>query len=336
MSVDWALYDLLLGNGKEITSARQDIINNSVQNFIDGIKDDPAYQTDTTVNGVVTPLIVSPSSSSKCEIKAPPGTSLIIGDTVEYLGENWLVTELYTDKIGVINGVMRMCNASFKFQNMSNVIHSRYCIIDDGSISKRGSGDHVYARSGAYDVYVSIDTESKKLHLDKRISFGTFYSDDGEQKLEVFKIIDIDLRTKNFGVGSHLMVLTVQRDVYNPETDDISTGVCDVYQDENPSIEPGTSGGRCVILGRDALRIGTKYVYSASFINALGTEVEIDNPVWDVTAPAGVIYESSANKCTFIIPLSEEIIGESIIIKVSDADGHYGICEKEVGVIPIG
>lgn len=334
MGVNWPLYEKLLGNGMA-TNRREVAIDESVNAFVNGMVDDPAYQENATVDGEKTPIVASRKSTITCAIKAPPSTDLHIGDMVECFNEHWIVVELYVDKVGVINGEMWLCNNILRFQNRSTAVISRHCVVDDGTYSKKSSDPDAFVMANTYKIYITIDEATEKLFVDKRLAFGQIYSADGEKILEVYKIIGMDVKSKNFGAGSHLMTLAVQRDVYDPQADSLDANICDVFVDNGDNVNPQATGS-CTITGRDNVRIGTSRKYTVAFTDASGATIEVDTPVWDISAPDGVTYSTSGYECTINIPLVEKYVGEMITITASDAEGRFGNYKKKVQVITVG
>lgn len=333
MGVDWPLYEKLLGNGKS-ANKRDVVIEDAVNSFVSGMTDDPAYQADLKVDGETTPMLASRNSTITCTIKAPPNTDVHIGDMIECFEEDWIVVELYVDKVGIINGTMWLCNNLLRFQNRSTAIISRYCVVDDGTYSKRTGNPDAYVMTNTYKIYITLDEATKRLFVDKRLAFGQIYSSEGEEILEVYKIIGIDIKSKNFGEGSHLMVLTVQRDVYDANADSLHENICDIYIDENVSNPQVT--GSCFISGRDVIRIGTSRKYTASFTSANGEMVSSAVPIWNVVVPDGITYTTSGFECSVTVPLDEEYVGETIAITVSDEEGVFGNYERKVQVVTVG
>lgn len=335
MALDWTLYERFLGVNGEPASSRESAIDEAVSIFMDGITDDPDYQSDAIVNGKVTPIVSSRTSTIECAIKAIPGTNLCIGDMVECYDERWIVVELYQDKIGVLNGKMWLCNNTIKFQNNSPVIYTRYCVVDDGTYSKRSSDPDAFVMTNTYKIYITIDDATERLYVDKRLSLGKIYSSSGEQILEVYKVIGIDMKSKNFGAGSHIMMLTMQRDVYNAEADNITANICDFYSDNAPATVH-TNDGSCIIDGKNSVRIGTSRKYTASFIDINGDTICGVDAVWDISAPDSVKWSVDANTCILTIPLDSNLVGENIVIRVADQSEKYGVFEKKVQVITVG
>lgn len=341
MAVNWIEWERLLTGGTEGfgSTARDLAISQAVDNFLAGMVDDPGYQADALVEGTQTPILTSRTSALECEIKAAPGTDLHTGDLVQCLGEDWIVVELYADKVGILNGVMWICNNIIRFQNHSSPVNRRLCIIDDGSYSKRSSDPMVYVPNNTYKMYLAIDAATLKLYIDKRLALGKIYDQNLSEVLEVYKIIGIDLRSQNLGEGSHLMMVTLQRDVYNEETDSLEDLLCDVYVEPNNTSEK-TATGSCVIIGRDAIRLGTSRQYSVVFSDAKGETVDNVEAEWEIDIPSEVseqiTYSFNEGILSVSVPLVEELIGTEITMRVADSDGLYGTYEKKVRVVTVG
>lgn len=333
MPVNWTLYETVLGNGAR-SDRRNITIGESVNAFASSIIDDPAYQADALVAGVVTPIVASRKSTISCSIKAVPETNIHIGDLVDCLGQCWIVVELYADKLGLLNGTMWLCNNVIRFQNRTSEIIERNCVIDDGTYSKRSSDPDAYVMANTYQIYMPIDDDTRRLFVDKRLAFGKVFSSSGEEILEVYKVVGMDLKSKNFGDGSHLMVLTMQRDVYNPQTDSLSENICDMVTETNNAT--AAISGNCNITGRDTIRIGASRSFTAIFMTSSGEENREAVPIWDVSAPNGVLCDGNGAKIKITVPLSEDLVGEVITITLSDSDGAYGKCEKKVQVTTVG
>ncbi len=335
MDKTWELYDKLLGGG-ETRDPREVAIDTAVDNFVAGIIDDPAYREDATVNGVITPLVVARETSIECALRAHPDTILHIGDMVECLGQMWIVVELYTDEVGILNGTMWMCNDTINFQNQSPEIHTRYCVVDDGTYSKSSTDPDARIMENTYKVYITIDEDTKRLFIDKRIAFGEIFAPDGSATLEVYKMIGMDVKSKNYGEGSHLMVLTMQRDVYHADLDDIEKNLCDVYVDNSTDASVPSRDGECTISGRDIIRIGTSRKYTVSFVGVDGAAAENIVAEWTVYAPDGVTHEVAGDECVVIVPLNGDLVGEEITICAKDSEDLFGIYEKKVRVVTVG
>lgn len=336
MREDWILWEKLLNGGDpEETDPREYAIESGVEAFLNGMIEDPAYQDDALVDGVTTPMLISRESSLEASVKAPPGTDLDIGDLVDALGEDWLCVEKYEDKLGIVNAKLWVCNDILRFQNHSNTVNTRNCVVDDGSYSRRTNDPIAYVPTNTYKVYLSLDEVSQYLYVDKRIAFNTIYDPYGKEILEVYKIIGIDLKSRNFGEGAHLMVLTIQRDVYYEDRDNLEYTLCDLYIDSNDEPTPALTGS-CVINGRDVIRIGTTRKYTAVFTDSEGEVVSSVVPIWNATVPTGVTTSVTDGVLSVTVPLSEALVGKEVEIVLSEESQAYGTFTKKAQVITVG
>lgn len=332
MAVDWELYKKYLGLSDDETE-RDSNIADAIGGFVDGIVNDPAYQADATVNGENIPIVAERKSAMVCDIKAVPGSDVHIGDIVGVYDEDWIVVELYVDKVGIINGTIWMCNNIIKFQNHSHTVHTRLCCVDNGVYYMKSTDPKVYLLSNTYKLYLSLDEESKKLFVDKRLGLGKIYSAYGEEILEVYKICGIDIKSKNFGEGSHLMVLTLQRHVYNPETDSINDNLCDVFVDRSEEESEPTLEGSCYISGTEVIRIGVSRKYAPVFYEPNSSISNDPLPRWNIVAPDGITYSTVNGEVIINVPMKEKYIGSEVEINLSDEDGKYGSFCKKVQVV---
>lgn len=331
--VEWDLYERLLGNGV-YANKTQMAIQQAVNVLSQGMMEDPAYQGDAMINGVSTPLLASRTSSLTCTIKVFPDSNIHIGDLVKCLGATWIVEELYTDKLGFIRGEMWICNQVINFYNSSPVLHSTPCVVNNGTYYRDSNNAIAFMPANMYEIHMSINSETRQLFIDKRLSLGVIFSPTGEEVLEVCRVVGIDMKSKNCGDGSHLMVLTVQRDVYDQHTDSIKDNVCDVFAQGESVVIPDEAGN-CMISGGDTLRIGISRSYTASFVDMQGNIADVIAQ-WTVNVPDGVEYRIDGNICIIRTPLDDKYVGQLITLSIADGAGLYGTCEKKVRVITIG
>lgn len=335
---DWILWEKYIGNSGG-SGGGDDENYEAVQSYIAGLISDPAYHTDAVVEGDVTPLLASRDSPLTCQIQAIPGTEIHIGDLVEVLDEDWLVEEMYTDKLGIIHGVLWLCNRTIRFQNFSPTVHVRKCVIDNGLYRKKTTDPIAYVPHNTYELYLSIDSATEQLFIDKRLAVDLIYDDHNEVIIDAYKIMGIDLISKNHEEGDHLMVILLQNDVYNAEADSIENMLCDIYVEPDSSSEPDPTGS-CNIIGKDVIRIGTTRKYSAAFFDEYGEPVSEITPVWTVNVGDNssivVTRNGTDNTVSISVPLDEALIGQYVVISLEDSAGDYGTFEKRVQVITVG
>lgn len=310
-----ALYRLWLKSGLE--SNKNEDRSFVQQSFADTIMNSPAYQSGALVNGESHPLAANRTETKKCSVTIMPEDNLYIGDLVEVFGEHWICMELYIDEYGMKYGELWLCNQIFTYQDHNLNIIKKYAILDDGSYS--GNTDKILRVSdNSYTCYISLDEETKALYIDKRLAISKIYNAAGVEILEVGKIQWIDVKSRNFGEGSHLMLFGVNEDAYSKEADSIENMICD-YQEVEISDEPIESpveeeySGYLAINGRTSLRIGSGRTYTVNAILLESGE--------SITPPHGVKWSvESENSQITIVPN-----GASCRVFVSETDDLIGL-----------
>lgn len=334
--VDWTLYETMLGYGDGSKTKSEILKDDALNSFTEEIVNDPGYMSDTTVNDEITPMVATHKSGMECEITIPPPADAHIGDLVTAFDERWLITDVSRNSIGVQSGKMLICNDVIRFQNHSESVHTRPVVVTNETLPKKLANTIVRTPDNTFVIYLSIDEMTRKLFVGKRLSFGVTYDADGNEVLEAYKISGIDTKSMNFGEGSHLMILTMMRDVYDPEADSLEDNLCDVFIPADEESEPSVTGS-CEITGRDSIRIGTTRNFTAHFYSPDGEELTDVVPLWNPTVPAGVEANIDGNTISVTVPLSQPLVGEEITILLS-ADGEidFGTFEKKVKVIAVG
>lgn len=257
------------------------------ESFKETIQQSPAYQSNSLVNGVPQPIVATRKETKKCDITVLPGDTLHIGDLVYVFNEYWICVELYIDEYGMNYGELWMCNQVFTYQNHSLNTIRKYAILDDGSYSN-GNDKAIMVTDNSFNCYISLDDESKALFVDKRLAISVIHDSKGNEILEVGKIKWIDVKSKNFGDGSHLMVFGINDDAYSAENDSIEKMICDYKEETHISDEPvvppeeDAQLGHLVIDGRTTLRIGSGRTYTVSAI--------LDSNSETITPPNAVIW----------------------------------------------
>ena len=303
------------------------------QSFSETLLQSPAYQSDAMVNGVSQPLVATRKETKKCSVIVVPETSLHIGDLVKVLGEHWLCMELYQDEFGMTNGVLWMCNQKFIYQNHDMETIEKYAILDDGSYSS-GSDKAITVTDNRYTCYMSLDKESKSLFVDKRLAISIVYDSKGDEILEVGKIKWMDIKSKNFGEGSHLLMFGVNDDVYNAETDNIKLMICD-YKQKDVIISDSSSeeiSSYLEIEGKATIRNGSSRTYTAKFFS---NKTEINSPEENILGEIegennGVTTEQNNTSCRVTVKEDDDLVGNIMIIKCKSESFGEAILEVEV------
>lgn len=335
MSSDgFALYRHWIGRQKDIDKAENKRAIKS--EVLDSLVDSAGYQENATINGNSCALIAVRDGTNKCKITLLPGTKMFIGDLVGVYGEKWLCVELYADEYGITSGVVWMCNQVFRFQDKLGRIIEKDAIIDDGSYAK-DNDKSIPVTQNSFKCYMSLDEDSRVLHVDKRLAIDTIYNSDGEEILEAGKIFWIDSHTVNYGTGSHLMTFGLSISAFNREMDSLKEKICDYIApirtpEETPKVE------RISISGRSTIRIGTGRNYKAALVDQDGNPISAEGKefAWEVSGSDAITIAPKGTTCTLTVPLTSGLIGTIISLKCSLAGNRELADEKLVEVISIG
>lgn len=340
---DLALYKYWLRKKKEADKKNDsNFVEESIQ---DTYENSPAYQEDSERNDVLQPMVITRKDAQKAEAMAMPGDELYIGDMVKAFDEMWICVSAYIDEFGVTHGELWICNYLLRFQNGTPDIIERYVVIDDGSYSKSGE-DKIPVVDDSYNLYITLDDDTKWLYIDKRLAIGQWVDKDKKSILEVVKIRWIDVRTRNLGAGSHILFMGIVGDLYNEGVDNFEERICDYIASEEttePPVEPQEK--QIYIDGKETIRIGTKRTYELYLddgsISDTQTELEVEENrfAWSISGDvAAVAFEESADgmSCTIQVPLDDSLIGKSVTLTCKDTLEEYATGTMSVGVINLG
>lgn len=308
-----------------------------IQTINDSIIESPAYQSNARRNGISQPLAVTRTESGECNITVMYGDEIYIGDLIEVFGEVWLCTDLHTDEYGISYGTIKMCNHKISFQDYNGVVIAIDAIIESGSYSK-GDNKALPAVDGTYRCYLPLNEKTSRLYVDKRLALGITYDSKGKEILEVGKITWIDRISNNRGNGSHLLFISLTKDVFNEEKDNLDIIICDYIPEKNfeTTQKEASVNRQLVINGRDSIRIGTTRTFKVTAVDGDGNNINAQDIDWEVTAEPGIIATSELDTCTISVPLWDALIGTDIIFKCSDRLGRFVAVNKKVEVISIG
>lgn len=304
------------------------------ESFAETIQLSPAYHEDAFVNGKAQPIVATRKDTKKCDITVVPGGNLCIGDLVKVFNEFWICVELYVDEYGMRYGELWMCNQVFCYQDFNLNTICKHAVLDDGSYSK-DNDKAIAVADNSFNCYISLDEESQALYIDKRLGIGVVYDSSGKEVLEVGKIKWIDIKSKNFGEGSHLMMFGINDDPFNPETDNIKELICD-YHEANNNL-PGESSspsetcnealkGVLHIDGRGTIKAGTGRTYTLCAIENETRETIVPSCEieWKVECDvAGVLIVPNGSTCKVLVQEDDDLIGTSFILRCVCRTGEY-------------
>lgn len=314
-------------NKDTISDGEINLVSDTIRN---SIAYSSSFQQNAKVNGVEFGLAVTRNETNKCKVTLLPGDKIHIGDTIEVLDETWLCTDIRTDEYGASYGIITLCNYEFVYQDIRGRVINKKAVVENGSYYK-GDDKAISVIDGTYKCYLPIDEDTSCLYIDKRLAIGTAYDQNGEEILEVGKVTWIDRITFNRGEGSHLLFMSLTRDVYNKERDNKDLLICDYVRDGDASF---SEQSHLVINGKDSIRIGTSRTYSVMVSD--GEESLVNDLEWSVSDVDGITLTQSGTSCVVNVPLKEALIGAEILLTCSDKLGRVTPANKKMAVISIG
>lgn len=287
-------------------------------------------------NGIPQKFCVVPKAASYMYgVIAFPGDDLFTGDLLEFNDRHWMVTEVPSAPIMQYEGTVWECNHLFRFQTFDGTVVERWGVLDSGNYTSSISESNIVTiPNNQYRMYMQRDPQTEQIFRGKRLAVGTLYDQDGNLILDTYKVIDVDGVSRSYG-GGHLLVLRAESSMYNPDTDNIDEMICD-YIGESGKTDSSTNI-KCVINGRDILKIGVLNRYTFSFIDADGNELQ-----HGYGADISIDYQSvdpmcfdakiSDNECS-ILTLDKSLIGSTVLINVTPHDAQIKPVTKKVEVV---
>ena len=330
--MDWGLYKTMLSTYG--SSDRETVLNETKENFIELIVENPSYRDDVYKNGKKCSLVIDRTETSyKYKIIALPDEELYAGDIVSIDDEILIVTEVRSLNPLQKVGTAWLCNINLSFQNGTHDIITRPAVLDSGvySTTKNGNEELQYVDK-QFKLYLPYDDDTKKIYVDKRIAVDTRFDKHGQEILEVYSVTGLNRVARSYGKGGHLLVCELRSDTYSPSADNLELMICD-YIEDNDSGSSATEQLPCSISGRPTIMLGQTRTYTATFYNAENQEVSGIEPIWDIDGNIEVTTQKSDNTIKITVPDNEDYIGETIQVILIDTNGLYKPFTFEVEVV---
>lgn len=290
---------------------------------------------DAKRNGLTQPMIITASEVKyKYNITVMPDDELYPGDMIEAYGEHMIVvnTRYITPTYKV--GLAWLCNVEFRFQNFSPEIIHRWGVLDSGVYSTTvGTDGTVTYLKRQFKIYLSSDSDTDKIHLDKRLAVGTMYDQSGNEILEAYIVTGRTKYAKGaYGSGTHLLELSAKSSEAVGTRDNIDLMVCDyIAPDEDPPL-PDKTLLDCEIKGRSNIAIGGTRTYKAVFYDTNKNVVTVDEIIWSVDLPDGITKLIDGDSCKITVKDDDSLSGTELTLSVVDGDGKYNKAKLLVGV----
>ena len=330
--MNWGLYETMLSAYG--SSDREISLNETKENFIASIVENPSYREDVYKNGEKCSLVIDRTETSyKYKIMALPDEELYTGDLITIDDENLIVVEVRSLNSLQKVGTAWLCNISLSFQNGTHDIITRPAVLDSGvfSTTKNGNEELQYVDK-QFKLYLPYDDDTKKLYVDKRIAVDTRFDKHGKEILEVYNVTGVNRIARSYGKGGHLLICELRSGTYSPSVDNLELMICD-YIADNDSGSSVTELLPCSISGRPTIMLGQTRTYTATFYDTDSQEVSGIEPVWDITGNVEVTTQLIDNTIKITVPDNEDYIGETIQVILTDTNGLYKPFIFEVEVV---
>ena len=299
----------------------------------DDFTESPDYQPDALRNGYPQPMAFTRGGDDHgYNVICLPGDELFAGDIIDVFGEKWIVMRVRADATTHKVGVMYQCNKLLRFQNFDEQIYERWAYVDvSGYSSSFNNSASMQISAEQMILYVPLDAATEKIHVDKRLSLNVGFDRYGRKMLNVLRVTGANPVAESFNKGDHILMLKVERDLYDPESDDVDLEICDYIGKTNVQKEPDDATLSCYIEGRANLRIGKSATYKAVFLRNADTVTD-PKACWTVTGEDGVTWEQVDNDLKLTIAKDDDLIGGVVHISLTDEEGKYGTARIEVEV----
>lgn len=261
---------------------------------------------------------------TKRKFNTLPDEKLELGQVVLWEGSHWLVTESVHDDEMTYHGAFEQCNRQLVWQNPDTLeIIKRWCTISKPYYSNLRHGTQITLSDREFKIQLPYDEESSRLDLGKRFILDKIA---GEPK--VYTCTSVDANTERFDVNDEVvgfLVINVEQDQYNKETDNKELEICDYippfdYIQESEGgytvLEPNAEG---IVPG------GLPLVISIKQFTPDGQPILHPYTSWRVTAPPdaeGFLEEEETDTyLRLTLKYNSRLIGKSIFIESYDETG---------------
>lgn len=274
---------------------------------------------DALRNDIPQDFIIVPTEEG-CDLWARPGETFNIGDIIYYNSLHWLVTDINFHDDLTCSGQMVRCNRQIRWQNRkTGKIVERWCLATKPYTSNIAEGIAIANSNREYKIQLSYDEETILVDLDRRFLLEVING-----KPKAYQVTSVDTLTNRYqDIDGGFLIWNLKQCEYNPAKDNAELMIANYFE---PGTEPPTDDERlkCIIDGRDKIRVGMKRTYTATFLDEAGTAAVNGVPaVWSVVAPEGTVEITSDGYFATVLVREDLPAGTRIQIILTDADGRY-------------
>lgn len=247
-----------------------------------------------------------------CPIKADVEAGDMLYDPAK--DEYWLVQTSNPVDYIYRKGKMILCDTFIKWQDDEGNIWE-YPVADNNTTQYNSGiyqGKLVDYVTSQHRLSTVCDANVCNLKIDMRFFLGKVTSIP-----EVFRLTQID--TTSLGYGKSIAQLTVLRSTYNPETDDITTGICHMKETVDETPDEHTGNISINFDGEPIIYIGKNKIFTA----------DIPSCSWGILEPeaAAALTLTAVNSNTVEVsaPITTDTMaleGETFTLICDDGSGN--------------
>lgn len=259
-------------------------------------------------------LITSTALITKKNIYALPGEDFDVGAIVYWNGSHWLITQRDLDNDIITRGLMEQCNRQITWQNpQTREIISTWATVEKPYYSNLAEHSKVEVSTREFKAQIPYTQETSLIDVGKRFMLEII-----DNKPKTYRVVSVDSMTQRFdrdGEIKGFIILNLEQDFYNPDTDNVEKEVCD-YLDENYTPVEIFNSAEIVYKGTPTVRAGGS---AKQFIGQISTK-EIGK--WTVDGQLnGINYNIEGNTIKLSAAYDMKIVGNIVKLYFSNLSG---------------
>ena len=335
--MDMTSYNKILG--MHGTSTRDRVVYNAKRDAEVKGPQSPAYKT-VEIDGVKHAIeIISTTIANAKTIRSMPGDDFTPGSIVLWSGSHWLITERDADDEITVRGRIEQCKRQVVWQNpATHTILSRWATVDKPYFSNLSENKMLSISSREFKLQMPYDDETAQLDVGKRLMLEII---GGNPK--TYRVTCIDQMTERLDRNNALIgfiVINVEQDMYNPETNNKEMMICDYIKDNSgtaaPPVEQQDAGLTIKYSGDPLVRCGGL----GKYFTAYSGDVLYEQCIWAI-AGTGVpdrvylgskLTSTTGSRCKVTCTDDKSLIGTKLTLTATK-DGVSTSVEVEVVAI---
>lgn len=332
-------YFMKVQNAYKTTNKREKNLNmlnhEMLKHFEDTIDTD-----DVLINGSPSKLMIikdTDGNAFKKKIKSWHDNVFNLGDYVIWNNQYWLIMLIDPDNKTWNRGYMFLCTVPLRWQHTDGKIIERWAYEEDLTKYSSGTTGNNLMQIGdnQYSLALPLDSDTIKLKRDLRFAIDL----DNADEPDIYKLTNkkANLNNSQYFNRGGIMKLTmsfdafdIDKDKYIKINDNKRVWICDYHSpisSSTPSVPSETTVLSASISGSESLRIRREQLWSVSFVDKDGIQVENSDFSWSIVSSFNL--EQVINGNTIKLKVDDDsLIGESFLLSVLSNDNV--IAERKV------